>query len=112
MKFYLYINIFLVLWLNSLSFAETFTYEKILKLAIENSPILKAKSYDVEISSLSYKQSYANILPQFSVSNRVERFENLTETTGFITVGGQVIGGQPDEWRTAVYLTGEYYLSN
>jgi outer membrane protein TolC len=111
-KFYLYINIFLVLWLNSLSFAETFTYEKILKLAIENSPILKAKSYDVEISSLSYKQSYANILPQFSVSNRVERFENLTETTGFITVGGQVIGGQPDEWRTTIYLTEEYYLSN
>jgi outer membrane protein TolC len=111
-KIFLYINIFLVLWLNSPCFAETFTYEKILKLAIENSPILKAKSYDIEISSLSYKQSYANILPQISLGNRIEKFENLTPTTGFITVGGQVIGGQPDEWRTAIYLTGEYYLSN
>jgi len=111
-KFCLCINILLVLCLNSLSFAETFTYEKILKLAIENSPILKAKSYDVEIFSLSYKQSYANILPQISLGNRIEKFENLTPTKGFITVGGQVIGGQPDEWRTAIYLTGEYYLSN
>jgi len=108
----LYVNILFVLFLRALCFAETFTYEKILKLAIENSPILRAKSYDIGISSLSYKQSYANILPQISVGNRIEKFENLTKRTGFITAGGQVIGGQPDEWRTVFYVTGEYYLSN
>jgi len=108
----LYVNILFMLFLKSLCFAETFNYEKILRFAIENSPVVKAKFYDIGISSLSYKQSCANILPQISVGSRAEKFENLTKTTGFITAGGQVIGGQPDEWRTAIYLSGEYYLSN
>lgn len=96
----------------SLLYAETITYEEVVKLAIENSPTVKIKAYDIEIAHAGYKQSLSNFYPQISLGSRAEKFENLTKTTGFITAGGQVIGGQPDEWRTAVYLTAEYYISN
>lgn len=94
------------------AFAETLTYEDVVKLAIEYSPKIKIDNYDINIAHAGYKQSLSNFYPQISLGSRVEKFENLTKTTGFITAGGQVIGGQRDEWRTAAYLTAEYYISN
>lgn len=106
------ISIFLAIWLSLPCFAETFTYEKVIKLSLENSHILKSKFYDVGISSSSYKQSYANVLPQISFGSRFEKFENLTDTTSPEIINGQLISLGLDEWRTSVYFTGEYNLSN
>lgn len=105
--------IFLILFLKPfLVLGETFSYEEIINTALKYSPRLKEKAYEMNIANAVYKQSLSYFYPQISLSTRTEKFENLAETTGFIIVGGQVIGGQPDEWRTGLYLTAEYYISN
>jgi outer membrane protein TolC len=109
-----YFTIFILIFfcLSSLSIAEEYNYEDIVKLAVKNSPAIKVKVYDVEISTINYKQAFAYIFPQTSIGSRIEKYDNLANKTNFITVGGQVIGGQPDERRASIYLSGEYYLSN
>ncbi len=111
--FKIFLFTFLALFLRpSLLFAETVTYEEVVKLALEHSPRVKIKFYEINIAHAVYKQSFSNFYPKISIGSRVEKFENLTKTTGFKTAGGQVIGGQPNEWRTALYLTAEYHISN
>lgn len=96
----------------SSSYAETITYKDIIKAAIDNSPRIKVKREDINILEANYKQSVAGLFPEITLNSRIEKFENLKTEGGLTTIAGQVVGGQPDEWRTTLYLSGEYYLSN
>jgi len=93
-------------------FGETVTYEELIEYAIKNSPRLKIKSYEINIAHANYKKSLSNFYPRFFIGIRVEKFDNLARDNRFTTAGGQVIGGQTDEWRSSVFFTGEYYISN
>ena len=111
--FRILIFIFTALFLKlHLLYAESLSYEDVIKSALRNSPRVKVKFYDINIAHANYKQSLSNFYPQIYVGSRIEKFENLAKTAGFITAGGQVIGGQPNEWRATMYLSAEYYISN
>lgn len=111
-KKYLIFCLFMFILKPNFIFGRTVRYEEVLEAALRYSPRIKEKVYEIDIAHAVYKQSISNFYPQISIGSRLEKFENLTETTRFLIIGNQVIGGQPDEWRAGLYLSGEFYLSN
>ncbi|HPC74122.1 MAG TPA: TolC family protein [Syntrophales bacterium] len=79
---------------------------------MKHSARLRMKQAEVEIAEASYQHSLSSLYPGFSLNSRLERFETLTKNGEVQTIYGQVIGGNVDEWRSSVYLLGEYLLSN
>jgi outer membrane protein TolC len=91
---------------------ENLTYKDAVHDAIKQSARLRVKQAEIEISEASYKHSLSYLYPGISLNSRLERFETLTKNGEIRTIYGQVIGGNVDEWRSSVYLAGEYLLSN
>ncbi|AEE13736.1 outer membrane efflux protein [Thermodesulfobium narugense DSM 14796] len=94
------------------SFGESITYKDVLEFSVQHSPRVKEKVYDVKIAQSLYNQSLSEFYPQISIGGNIEKFNNLSSASAPIIIGGQIIGGQPSEWGTSVYLDAEYYLSN
>lgn len=91
---------------------ERLSYEDIVGEALIYSSRLKVKKEEVFISEANYRQSLSNLYPTLALNGRLERFNNLTSRDSIGTINGQVVGGAQDEWRSSVYLLGEYTLSN
>ncbi len=88
------------------------TYREVLAEALRHSPRLRMLREEIYIRDALYHRSLSSFWPSLSVNARMERFENLLPFSGVVTAGGEVIGGQPDEWRTSFYLSAEYRLSS
>ena len=88
------------------------TYQEVLAEALRHSPRLRMLREEIYIRDALYHRSLSSFWPSLSVNARMERFENLLPFSGVVTAGGEVIGGQPDEWRTSFYLSAEYRLSS
>lgn len=91
---------------------DSLTYQDAIHDAIRQSARLRVKQAEIEISEASYRQSLSYLYPGISLNSRLERFETLTKDGEIRTIYGQVIGGNMDEWRSSIYLAGEYLLSN
>lgn len=91
---------------------ERLTYEDVVGEALNYSSRLKVKKEEVFISEANYRQSLSTLYPTLALNGRLERFNNLTRQDSIGTINGGVVGGLQDEWRSSVYLLGEYTLSN
>ena len=69
---------------------------------------------DVVGEALNYssRQSLSSLYPTLALNGRLERFNNLTRQDSIGTINGVVVGGLQDEWRSSVFVLGEYTLSN
>ena len=88
------------------------TYREVLAEALRYSPRLRMLREEIYIRDALYHRSLSSFWPSLSLNARMERFENLLPSSGVVTAGGEVIGGQPDEWRNSFYLSAEYRLSS
>ena len=91
---------------------ERLAYEDVVGEALGYSSRLKAKKEEVFISEANYRQSLSNLYPTLALNGRLERFNNLTRQDSIGTINGAVVGGLQDEWRSSVFVLGEYTLSN
>ena len=91
---------------------EHLSYDDVVGEALQYTSRLKVKKEEILINEASYRQSLSNLYPSLALNGRLERFNNLTTSDSIGTINGQVIGGVQDEWRSSVYLLGEYTLSN
>jgi Ca2+-binding RTX toxin-like protein len=91
---------------------ERLTYEEVVGEALNYSSRLKVKKEDVFISEANYRQSLSSLYPTLALNGRLERFNNLTRQDSIGTINGGVVGGLQDEWRSSVFVLGEYTLSN
>jgi len=91
---------------------ESLTWEGVVGEALRHSSRIGVKSEEILIHEASRKQSLSVLFPAVSVGGRVERFERLDRRDSLGTIHGEVIGGLQSEWRSSVYLLGEYTLSN
>ncbi len=91
---------------------DSLTYQDAIHDAIRQSARLRVKQSEIEISEASYRHSLSYLYPGISLNSRLERFETLAKDGEIRTIYGQVIGGNVDEWRSSIYLAGEYLLSN
>ena len=95
------------------SYAERVTYSDVIKEAINNSARVRVKIEDIRIAHALYKQNYGSLYPEISVNSRTERYENLDKRSqGLDTISGEIVGGDVSSWRSSVYLSGDYYISN
>ena len=94
------------------AWAGDLSYPEVLREALQSSSRIRMKKAEVLVSEAAYRQSLASLYPGIHLNSRTERFETLTKDSGFRTIYGEVIGGNVDEWRSSVYLIGEYPISN
>lgn len=88
------------------------SYEGAVGEALRYSARLKVKKEEIHINEASWRQSLSSLYPTLALNGRLERFANLAGPTGIGTINGQVVGGLQDEWRSSVFVLGEYTLSN
>lgn len=88
------------------------SYEDAVGETLRHSARLKVKNEEIRINEASWRQSLSSLYPAISVNGRLERFGNLVGPTGVGTINGQVVGGLQDEWRSSVFVMGEYTISN
>ena len=88
------------------------SYEDAVGGALRHSARLKVKKEEIHINEASWRQSLSSLYPTVALNGRLERFGNLAGPTGIGTINGQVVGGLQDEWRSSVFVLGEYTLSN
>jgi len=88
------------------------SYEGAVGEALRHSSRLKVKQEEIRINEASWRQSLSSLYPAVALNGRLERFANLAGPTGIGTINGQVVGGLQDEWRSSVFVLGEYTLSN
>jgi outer membrane protein TolC len=88
------------------------SYEDAVGEALRHSARLKVKNEEIHINEASWRQSLSSLYPTIALNGRLERFGNLAGPTGIGTINGQVVGGLQDEWRSSVFVLGEYTLSN
>ena len=91
---------------------ERLSYEEVVGEALGYSSRLKVKKEEVFISEANYRQSLSTLYPTLALNGRLERFNNLTRQDSIGTINGGVVGGLQDEWRSSVFVLGEYTLSN
>lgn len=88
------------------------SYEGAVGEALRYSARLKVKKEEIHLNEASWRQSLSSLYPTLALNGRLERFANLAGPTGIGTINGQVVGGLQDEWRSSVFVLGEYTLSN
>lgn len=88
------------------------SYEDAVGEALRHSARLKVKKEEIHVNEASWRQSLSSLYPTLALNGRLERFGNLAGPTGIGTINGQVVGGLQDEWRSSVFVLGEYTLSN
>jgi len=104
--------IFCVVMAGTLADAELITYRGVIEDAIHSSAVLKVKEQDVKIAHAAYRQAFAGLYPELTLTGRLERYENLDQDTRDIqSVNSEVVGGQ-SSWRSLAYLSGRYEISS
>ena len=88
------------------------SYEGAVGDALRHCSRLRVKQEEIRINEASWRQSLSVLYPTLALNGRLERFGNLAGPTGIGTINGQVVGGLQDEWRSSVFVLGEYTLSN
>jgi len=88
------------------------SYEGAVGDALRHCSRLRVKQEEIRINEASWRQSLSSLFPTVALNGRLERFGNLAGPTGIGTINGQVVGGLQDEWRSSVFVLGEYTLSN
>jgi len=97
---------------GTLADAELITYRDVIEAAIRSSAGLKVKVQDVKIAHAAYRQAFAGLYPELTLTGRLERYENLDKDTRDIqSVNSEVVGGQ-SSWRSLAYLSGQYEISS
>jgi outer membrane protein TolC len=91
---------------------ERLSYEDVVSEALSQSSRLKVKKEEVFISEVNYRQSLSTLYPTLALNGRLERFNSLSRNDNIGTINGGVVGGLQDEWRSSVFVLGEYTLSN
>jgi outer membrane protein TolC len=96
------------------SCAETLTFKDVVRDALNNAARVRVKVEDINISDAAYRQSFAGLYPEISINSRVERYENLDKRPdqGLNTISGEIVGGGVSDWRSSIYLWGQYYFSH
>ncbi len=94
--------------------AEVVTYNDVVRDALSTSARLRVKKEDINIADASYKQVFAGLYPEISLSSRLERYENLDKGArqGIKSVGSEIVGSGDSSWRSQVYLFGQYDISS
>jgi len=88
------------------------TYRDVIEAAIRSSAGLKVKEQDIKIAHAAYRQAFAGLYPELTLTGRLERYENLDKDTRDIqSVNSEVVGGQ-SSWRSLAYLSGQYEISS
>lgn len=107
---------FLALFIKSISpsCAEMLTYKDVVRDALNNAARVRVKVEDINISDAAYRQSFAGLYPEISITSRFERYENLDKRfdQGLNTISGEIVGGGVSDWRSSIYLWGQYYFSH
>lgn len=97
---------------STLADAELITYRDVIEAAFRSSAGLKVKEQDVKIAHAAYRQVFAGLYPELTLTGRLERYENLDKDTRDIqSVNSEVVGGQ-SSWRSLAYLSGQYEISS
>ncbi len=97
---------------STLADAELITYRDVIEAAIRSSAGLKVKEQDIKIAHAAYRQAFAGLYPELTLTGRLERYENLDKDTRDIqSVNSEVVGGQ-SSWRSLAYLSGQYEISS
>ena len=66
---------------GTLADAELITYRGVIEDAIHSSAVLKVKEQDVKIAHAAYRQVFAGLYPELTLTGRLERYENLDKDT-------------------------------
>ncbi len=104
--------VFCVVMAGTLADAELITYRDVIEAAIRSSAGLKVKEQDIKIAHAAYRQAFAGLYPELTLTGRLERYENLDKDTRDIqSVNSEVVGGQ-SSWRSLAYLSGQYEISS
>jgi outer membrane protein TolC len=96
------------------SCAEMLTFKDVVRDALNNAARVRVKVEDINISDAAYRQSFAGLYPEISINSRFERYENLDKRPDQVlnTVSGEIVGGGVSDWRSSIYLWGQYYFSH
>jgi outer membrane protein TolC len=94
--------------------AEVISYKDVVRDTLSSSARLRVKKEDINIAYASYKQVFAGLYPEISLSSRLERYENLDKSAqqGIKSVGSEVVGSGDSAWRSQLYLSGQYDISS
>jgi outer membrane protein TolC len=94
--------------------AGVLTYRGALIDSLNYSASLRVKYEDIRISDAQYRSNFAGLFPEVNISGRAERYENLDHRNdaAINTIGNEVVGGNQSSWRSAFYLSGQYYFSH
>jgi Outer membrane protein len=94
--------------------ADFLDYGNVVTDSISYSASLRVKMQDVLISDAEYRSNFAGLYPEINISGRSERYENLDHrnSTFINTIGNEVVGGSESSWRSALSLSGQYYISH
>ncbi len=104
--------VFCIVMAGTLADAELITYRGVIEDAVHSSAVLKVKEQDVKIAHAAYRQVFAGLYPELTLTGRLERYENLDKDTRDIqSVNSEVVGGQ-SSWRSLAYLSGQYEISS
>ncbi len=91
---------------------ESLSYDDVVGEALRNSARLQVKKEEILISEATYRQSLSTLYPTLALNGRLERFNSLSSRDRIGTINGAVVGGLEDEWRSSIYVLGEYALTN
>ena len=94
--------------------ADFLDYRNVVTDSISYSASLRVKMQDVLISDAEYRSNFAGLYPEFNISGRSEKYENLDHrnNSGINYIGNEVVGGNQNTWRSSLYLSGQYYISH
>jgi outer membrane protein TolC len=93
--------------------AEPITYKGVVHAALQSSPLMDVKEEDVRIAHSTYRSAAASLYPEVRMVGRMERYGDLSDgNQSMQSVGSEVIGGSRSEWRSQLYLTGQYDVSS
>lgn len=94
--------------------ADFLDYRNVVTDSISYSASLRVKMHDVLISDAQYRGNFAGLYPEITISGRSERYENLDHRNDGVinTIGNEVVGSDQSAWRSALYISGQYYISH
>jgi outer membrane protein TolC len=99
---------------NRPGWAGVLTYRNAVNDSINYAASLRVKAEDIRISDAQYRSNSAGMFPEINISGRAERYENLDHRNDIAinTIDNEVVGGSQSAWRSAFYLSGQYYFSH
>ena len=102
-----------ILFISANVQAEPVIYEDVVHAALRESSVMDIREEDVRIAHSTYRVAAAGLFPELRIVGRLERYGDLSDgSQGLQPVGSEVVGGSQSEWRSQLYLVGQYDLSS